>query len=245
MRGMACTQRLTAPRSPCCTNWVVHTHFLPHIQEMWPSEIHALLIKYQSSAAAAGYSFPKIYRGMASSVPAWPLWTVRETQYVATPRTKHKATPPSILFVGNHVVACRYLYAGWQLWHVDLPSGLQIVDGFEAYDLLAQLEPKLRLIIIREGAKWKRRSVERDDNIVFESLRRKMPGCNGIHWKESRNFHSETILFLPIQGLKMSRTSSKHCLQGDMNDGLPTGTPSFRTRSRQKASLSTSRHPSP
>jgi hypothetical protein len=162
------------------------------------------------------------------------LWLMRETQYyVATPPAPPEA--PSILFVSDLSVACRYLSTNWKLWRVDIPSRLRIVDGFAAYDLLVQLEPRMLQILFHKGGSWQRRSIEREDNLVFESLKKKMPFCDGIHWSGTRNFHSETVLFLPIRGLKLSRVSSRHCHKGDLlslRDGLPTGKPSSRTRSK-------------
>jgi len=104
-----------------------------------------------------------------------------------------------VLFVASHDVADRYLGLNQTPYRVEFAFSLLLINGFQQYGRLVQLEPRLSEVIYYEtttnGTGWCRRSDMISDASIFGSLANKLPDHYGLQFVGFRNFHDEIILF--------------------------------------------------
>ena len=104
-----------------------------------------------------------------------------------------------VLFVGSQCVADQYLAPNQTPYRVEFAFSFLLVNGFQQYGRLVQLEPRLSEVIYHEttnnGTGWCRRSDTVSDAIIFGSLADKLPDHYGLQFAGFRNFHDEIILF--------------------------------------------------
>ena len=153
-----------------------------------------------------------------------------------------------ILFVGSKRTACSYITAlEKKLYSVKLHESIRLIDGFSAYEVLCELEPRLKNIVLfvktppgqARKPEWRRRSSAKKDYKVFESLDQSLHTFyHGIAWKKGvfKNFHNgdgEIVLFRSAPVMKITREPRALCTRNALKARPNTKKPTDDAKRRR------------